>query len=353
MIAHLDGTKETVDYIDNSRVRFYHNDEDTDYPLHWHFAIEIIMPLRCDYHLTVNNLEISLTPGDIIWVAPGILHSIDNPMNQGDRLIILVDPSILNEFREVQSVMPLLSPCYKISRKQHPEINQLLQDSLGRVIDNENRQSTFKDVITYAEILRFTSLLGNFIVKSHIRQRGARGERGARGGGGVHGERGQKNQRSENDGNVASDENAENGESAPGGENDQSSENDQSDQDWVEFEKNISLQRQVSIIYDMCEYIRVHSREDLNLEDLAAKSGFSKYYFSRLFKQITGMSFVDYLNACRISNVEKLLTDPANSLTDIAMETGFNNISTFNRVFKKHKNCTPSEFKNLMLSELS
>lgn len=103
------------------------------------------------------------------------------------------------------------------------------------------------------------------------------------------------------------------------------------------------LQKFMSI----CDYINKHCTEDLTLDQVAEMSSFSKYHFTRLFKQYTNYSFYKYLNLKRITYAEKLLIDPECSITDVATNCGFNSISSFIRMFKLCKNCTPTEFRNM------
>lgn len=97
----------------------------------------------------------------------------------------------------------------------------------------------------------------------------------------------------------------------------------------------------------VCSYIHEHCTEDLCLDDAAALTGFSKYHFSRLFKNFTGVSFYKYLNKKRIEHAEKLLVDPGLSITEVALQSGFSSLSAFIRMFKLIKDCTPTEFRNL------
>ena len=83
---------------------------------------------------------------------------------------------------------------------------------------------------------------------------------------------------------------------------------------------------------------------------VAALAGFSKYHFSRLFKEFTNISFYKYLNNQRISYAEKLLLDPNINITEVAIHSGYNSISAFMRMFKIIKNCTPTEFRNMYQS---
>ena len=97
----------------------------------------------------------------------------------------------------------------------------------------------------------------------------------------------------------------------------------------------------------ICEYINEHCTEDLSLDDMANLAGFSKYHFSRLFKQFTNVTFYKYLNQKRIALAEKQLSDINNSITDVAINSGFSSMSSFIRMFKQIKNCTPTEFRNM------
>ncbi|MCR5267498.1 MAG: AraC family transcriptional regulator [Lachnospiraceae bacterium] len=100
----------------------------------------------------------------------------------------------------------------------------------------------------------------------------------------------------------------------------------------------------------VCDYINTHCTEELTLDEIAAMTGFSKFHFSRLFKEFTSTSFYKYLNVRRISYAEKLLLDPKINVTEAAVRSGFNSISAFMRMFKIVKGCTPTEFRNLYTS---
>ena len=97
----------------------------------------------------------------------------------------------------------------------------------------------------------------------------------------------------------------------------------------------------------ICDYINEHCSEDLTLEAVADMSGFSKFYFSKLFKQFTNVSFYRYVNQKRIAKAELLLINPENSITDVALSCGFSSLSPFIRMFKLIKGCTPTEFRNI------
>ena len=67
--------------------------------------------------------------------------------------------------------------------------------------------------------------------------------------------------------------------------------------------------------------------------------------FSRFIKNRTGISFIDGLNEIRLGHASRILIDTINSIAEVSYSCGFNNISNFNRLFKKKKGCTPKEFR--------
>ena len=95
------------------------------------------------------------------------------------------------------------------------------------------------------------------------------------------------------------------------------------------------------------KYIDSNYMYDITLEQLADVAGYSKYHFSRIFKQYNSMSYLQYINARRTKAAETLLLDPDMPITEVAMRSGFKSLTTFNRIFKEIKHCTPTDFKKL------
>ena len=104
-------------------------------------------------------------------------------------------------------------------------------------------------------------------------------------------------------------------------------------------------------IKKVLQYIETRYTQPITLEECAAAAGYSKFHFSRQFKALTGLAFTDYINRKRIRAAELQLCRTNLSVTDIAMRSGFGSLTTFNRVFRKVKNCTPSTFKQLYLGQ--
>lgn len=94
-------------------------------------------------------------------------------------------------------------------------------------------------------------------------------------------------------------------------------------------------------------YIQVHYQEQIRLETLANLVGMTPPAFSRFFKLRTGSSLTDYITDIRLGVAARLLIDSTNTISEICYDCGFNNISNFNRIFKKRKNLTPKEFREV------
>lgn len=100
--------------------------------------------------------------------------------------------------------------------------------------------------------------------------------------------------------------------------------------------------RRVRKIY---EYINNHFREEVRLEDLAGIVGMTPAALSRFFKLRTSKTVSDHIIDTRLGNASRLLVDTSNSIGEICYDCGFNNLSNFNRIFKKRKGCSPKEFR--------
>ena len=92
-------------------------------------------------------------------------------------------------------------------------------------------------------------------------------------------------------------------------------------------------------------FISKNYMEEVRLAQLADIAGMSPSAFSRFFKLHTGRNLTDYIIDIRLGAATRMLVDTARSVSEISFECGFNNLSNFNRIFKKKKGCSPSEFR--------
>lgn len=93
-------------------------------------------------------------------------------------------------------------------------------------------------------------------------------------------------------------------------------------------------------------------REDLTVEEMAKTLGFSQSHFMKFFKANMGKSFVQYLNDYRLTRAARFLAMTSRDVLEIAIDSGFSNISYFNRLFKKKFHMTPMEYRKIRVKEL-
>ena len=93
------------------------------------------------------------------------------------------------------------------------------------------------------------------------------------------------------------------------------------------------------------KYVAEHYQENIRLNTLADMVGMTPVAFSRFFRLRTGKTLSDYIIDIRIGFASRLLVDSVMSIAEICYECGFNNLSNFNRMFKRKKGCAPKEFR--------
>ena len=93
------------------------------------------------------------------------------------------------------------------------------------------------------------------------------------------------------------------------------------------------------------DYISKNYMNEIRLNDVASLAGMSPSAFSRFFKLHTGRNLSDYIIDMRLGYASRMLVDSTHSIAEIGYGCGFNNLSNFNRIFKKKKGCSPSEFR--------
>lgn len=283
MIRILDGTKETVDFQNNSTLLLYNNVEYEEYPLHWHTPIEIIMPLEEGYSLDCSGAHFELRVNDIILIAPGVLHHIY--AHTGRRIVFLVDLKMIHNIETFESFFSIINPAIVITPEDFPDIHKTCVTIMNEIYDEYFSNSQLNNVSIVSKLLNMLVLLGRSYTASSSK---------------------------------------------------------------VFTNNKVTKQQEYTEkLIGICDYISLHCTEDLSLENIAAKTGFSKYHFSRLFKDFVGTSFYKYLNERRIDYATNLLLDQSISITEVAVNSGFNSISAFMRMFKIIKGCTPTQFRSL------
>jgi AraC-like DNA-binding protein len=93
------------------------------------------------------------------------------------------------------------------------------------------------------------------------------------------------------------------------------------------------------------EFMNVNFQKQITLRDLSRLVSMTEASFSRFISKRTGNTFIDTLNEIRLGHATRMLIETGSSIAEISNSCGFNNISNFNRIFKKKKHCTPKEFR--------
>lgn len=107
-------------------------------------------------------------------------------------------------------------------------------------------------------------------------------------------------------------------------------------------EKDSSESRRIQKVMS---YLQTNYQREVHLAEIASYISMSAVSFSRFMKKRTGKNFVEYLNDLRLGIASRLLVNTTKSVAEITYECGFNNLSNFNRIFKKRKGSTPKEFR--------
>ena len=101
--------------------------------------------------------------------------------------------------------------------------------------------------------------------------------------------------------------------------------------------------KNIEMIKKGIKYIKKHFKEQISIEEIADYAGYSKYYFCRRFKEITGSTVNTYINQVKIDYAYRQLSNTDITISDIAFECGFNDISYFTKIFKKYSLTLPSK----------
>ena len=109
--------------------------------------------------------------------------------------------------------------------------------------------------------------------------------------------------------------------------------------------EGIKAKQKLQRLSTLLKYLDAHYDEEVTLEQACTITKLDYHYFSRVFREKTGMTFVEYLSFIRILNAQKLLVETDEPISDIAKKVGIPNISYFNRKFKAQNNVTPGQYR--------
>lgn len=282
MKENLQGIHKTIDYGTNTIIRLDDNQSSEFSTLHWHDALEIILPLSNAFQVISNNETYTITEGELLFIQPSVNHQLVFP-SDGRRIIFQISLNHLYFIDSFKKNMSLLPPIFAVTKEAYPYESPILFDEMMEILEEYRSTKSTKEISIFSKILTMLVLLSEHQTMPSTRS----------------------------------------------------------------IEKSSLKQEYMSKFSEICEYVDSHLTENLTLDDMAKMAGFSKFHFTRLFKQFTNYSFYQYVNVRRIHHAQLLLVNPNMTVTEAAYQSGFSNTSAFDRMFKLHKNCTPTEFRKL------
>ena len=262
--------------------------KERSYQAHWHSYGEILLvaPGRTNSYCVGKNTY-ELVPDDIVLVWPMEMHSIVDA-NREDSLVVQFSNGFINSLFDLRRIMHMYRNLHIICVQSHPELAAKLKDLIYRMRD-----------IFFSEMpdreIRCTMLLMEFMLTLLEHRK----------------------------------------ELAPDME------------DEVRDGPGDDVMRRLMMVTD---YIKNNlTADDLSQGAMAEMAGISREYFSRIFKNVTGMNYTKWLNMIRLEKATELLSDDKRPLTEIAMMSGFQSIPSFNRVFREEKGMAPGEYRQLFV----
>ena len=257
------------------------------YKAHWHSYGEILLvgPDMPNIYCVSRNTY-ELDPDDIVLVWPMEMHSITDA-DRANSLVVQFSNAFINSLFDLRRIMHLYSNLHVIRAKTHPELAQKLKEIICKMKDLFSGRSDRE--------IRCCMLLMEFMLTLLDYRK----------------------------------------ELAP----------ELKVEDQYGYSDDV-LKRLMSVT----DYIKNNlTADDLSQAAMAEMAGISKDYFSRIFKNVTGMNYNKWLNTIRLEKASELLTEEGHTLTEIAMLSGFQSIPSFNRVFREEKGMAPGEYRALFV----
>ena len=109
---------------------------------------------------------------------------------------------------------------------------------------------------------------------------------------------------------------------------------------------SVSQTKSLEKMKTILKYVEEHYSEHITIDDMAALTYYSKSHFMKFFKQQMGTGFIEYLNDYRLTMAERLLKSSDASVLEIAEQSGFDNLSYFNRIFKRKYGMPPGKWRS-------
>lgn len=282
------GYYESID-TEGGRNFIVSNEVDLTYinKVHWHPFMEILLSVSDGNEVEINFKPYTLNLNDILIIYPGDLHNIIKC--EGTSLwVAQFSGKMLSIINELNSQLALLKQFPFLKYDSSSTHYDRMVLTLKEFFAAQNADTHMKEVRMYALLLNFFDIVWQNSID-------------------------QKNK------------------SLPGTTN--------------------PKQNMTKKMADVCLYISENYTMPLTLDDAAQFMGVSKSYFAHLFRQYTNSTFVDFLTEVRVKRAQSLFLNPGVQIIDIAFDSGFTSLSSFNRSFKKITGLSPSKFREAMITQ--
>ena len=253
--------------------------------IHWHPYVELLVS-RCDGNKAIVNFSsFQLNKNDIVLIYSGDLHAVQS-VRADSYLIIQFPIALLAVMGELNGILTRLSRIHCVRFEKNRQESLQIIRCADAIEQHYFQDDPFREVQVYADLLNLFALIGRICIHSGT--------------------------------------------------------------DFPETD-NSTDRSNLKLMTEACLYISENCMKPLSLNDVALQIGVSRSHFAHLFKDYTNMTFVDFLTVERVKLAETFFLNPRLRITDIAFESGFSSISSFNRSFKKVKGCSPSEFRATLI----
>ncbi len=283
----------TYEVYDFDRVSAFHMStgyKERSYQTHWHSYGEILLvgPGKTNIY-SVGRNRYELVPDDLVIVWPMEMHSIVDA-DREESLVIQFSSAFINSLFDLRRIMHMYRNLHIICVQAHPELAAKLKGITMRMKEIFFSEREDKEIRCCMLLMEFMLTLLDYRK-----------------------------------------------ELAP----------ELDEEDRYGYTDDV-MRRMITVT----DYIKNNlTADDLSQGAMAAMAGISRDYFSRIFKNVTGMNYSKWLNTIRLEKASELLTEEGRTLTEIAMLSGFQSIPSFNRVFREEKGMAPGEYRALFVGK--
>ncbi|MCR5510967.1 MAG: AraC family transcriptional regulator [Lachnospiraceae bacterium] len=262
--------------------------KERSYQMHWHSYGEILYVGPGDTNIyKVNQNTYELLPGDFVLIWPMEMHSIVDA-DRTESLVIQFSNAFINSLFDLRRIMHLYRNVHIICIKAHPELAEKLKVIAFKMKDIFLSEQPDRELRCCMLLMEFMLTLDEY-----------------------------------------------RDELAP----------ELEGQEVLGYTDDV-MRRMIMVT----DYIKNNlTADDLSQAAMAEMAGISKDYFSRIFKNVTGMNYSKWLNMIRLEKATELLSQNDMTLTEVAMLSGFQSIPSFNRVFRDEKGMAPGEYRSLFI----